>query len=99
MSASIICSTTFIWLLLIAIVTWSGVGFRSASMWRVSSDSHLATSPSLSGAKEIEPPTWMISSGTRARMPAISSLNLDSRLLPLPSGSRTCRCSTVAPAL
>jgi len=65
MSAAHICSTTFIWLLLIAIVTWSGVGSSSASMWRVSSESHLATSPSLSGAKEIEPPTWMIMSGTR----------------------------------
>ncbi len=99
MSASVICSTTFIWLELTAIVTWSGVGFSSASRWRVSSLNHLATSPSDSGANEIEPPTWMTRSGTRARMPAISSLNFDSRLLPLPSGSRTCRCSTVAPAL
>ena len=41
-SAAHICSTTFIWLELMAIVTWSGVGCSSASMWRVSSDSHLA---------------------------------------------------------
>ena len=68
-------------------------------MWRVSSDSHLAAAPSFSGAKEIEPPTWMIMSGTALRTPAISSLNLDRRLEPLPSSSRTCRCSTVAPAL
>ncbi len=99
MSASHICSTTFIWLELIAIVTWSGVGFNSASMWRVSSESHLATSLSPSGANEIEPPTCRIRSGTRARMPARSSLNFDRRLLPLPSSSRTCTCSTVAPAL
>ena len=99
MSVSVICSTTFIWFELIAIVTWSGRGCSSASMWRVSSESHLAASPSPSGANEIEPPTWMISSGTRERMPAISSLNFDRRLLPLPSSSRTCRCSTVAPAL
>jgi hypothetical protein len=88
-SASHICSTTFIWLVLIAIVTWSGVGSSSASMWRVSSLSHFATSPSLSGANEIEPPTCRIMSGTRERMPASSSLNFDSRLLPLPSSSRT----------
>ena len=89
----------FIWFEFTATVTWSGLGSRSASMWRVSSESHLAAWPSLSGAKLMEPPTWMISSGTRARMPAISSLYFDRRLLPWPSSSRTCRCSTVAPAL
>jgi hypothetical protein len=89
----------FICEVLMVTVTWSGTGSSSASMWRVSSDSHLAAAPSVSGAKLMEPPTWMIISGTRERTPAISSLNLDSRLLPLPSGSRTCRCSTVAPAL
>ena len=36
----------------------------------------------------------MIMSGTALRTPAISSLNMDRRLLPLPSSSRTCRCST-----
>ena len=99
MSPSSMWSVTFICEVLTVTVTWSGTGSSSASMWRVSSDSHLAASPSPSGAKEIDPPTWMIMSGTAARTPAISSLNLDSRLLPLPSGSRTCRCSTVAPAL
>ena len=68
-------------------------------MWRVSSDSHLACEPSVSGANEIEPPTWITMSGTALRTPAISSLNLDRRFEPLPSSSRTCRCSTVAPAL
>ncbi len=34
-------------------------GVRSASMWRVSSDSHLAWAPSPSGAKLIDPPTWI----------------------------------------
>src|SRR6516164_8687065 len=57
MSAGTICSTTFICDVLIVTVTWSGVGVRSASMWRVSSESHLAFSPSVSGAKEIDPPT------------------------------------------
>ena len=42
-----------------------------------------------SGATEIEPPTCMIMSGTAARNRAIKSLNFLSRLLPLPSGSRT----------
>ncbi|MNF62747.1 hypothetical protein D3C84_444320 [compost metagenome] len=88
----------FIWVVLMATVTWSGFGVSSASMWRVSSDSHLAASPSLSGAKEMEPPTWMIMSGTASRTPAISSLNLDRCLEPVPSSSRTCRWSTVAPA-
>ena len=99
MSSISICSTTFICVVLTVTVTWSGLGSSSASMWRVSSDSHLALAPSVSGAKEIEPPTWMIMSGTALRTPAISSLNLDRRLEPLPSSSRTCRCSTVAPAL
>ncbi|KAF1052169.1 MAG: hypothetical protein GAK34_01313 [Delftia tsuruhatensis] len=98
-SASSACSVTFICEVLTVTVTWSGTGSNSASMWRVSSDSHLAAAPSVSGAKLIDPPTWMIISGTRARTPAISSLNFDKRLLPLPSSSRTCRCSTVAPAL
>ncbi|CAJ7072118.1 Uncharacterised protein [Burkholderia pseudomallei] len=89
----------FICVVLIATVTWSGFGSSSASMWRVSSDSHFAAWPSSSGANEIEPPTWMIMSGTAARTPAISSLNFDSRFEPRPSSSRTCRCSTVAPAL
>ncbi|MNT14491.1 hypothetical protein D3C72_1495000 [compost metagenome] len=88
----------FICVVLMATVTWSGFGVSSASMWRVSSESHLAASPSSSGANEIDPPTWMIMSGTALRTPAISSLNLDRRLEPLPSSSRTCRCSTVAPA-
>ncbi|MNY41267.1 hypothetical protein D3C86_1760660 [compost metagenome] len=98
-SAAHICSTTFIWLVLMAMVTWSGVGLISASMWRVSSLSHLATSPSVSGAKEIEPPTCRIMSGQASRMPAISSLVKDRRLEPLPSASRPCTWSTVAPAL
>ena len=89
----------FIWLVLIAIVTWSGVGVSSASMCRVSSDSHFASAPSPSGAKEIEPPTCRIMSGTAIRSRASSSLYIDSRLEPLPSSSRTWRCSTVAPAL
>jgi hypothetical protein len=92
------CSVTFICVVLTVTVTWSGLGSSSASMWRVSSLSHLASAPSPSGAKLIEPPTWMTISGTALRTPAISSLNIDSRLLPLPSASRTCRCSTVAPA-
>src|SRR5262252_3013379 len=41
-SASDICSTRFIWLVLTAIVTWSGAGSSSASMWRVSSESRFA---------------------------------------------------------
>jgi hypothetical protein len=98
-SASHICSTTFIWLVLMAIVTWSGAGWSSASMWRVSSDSHFATSPSPSGAKDIEPPTWRIMSGTATRSRASSSLNIERRFDPLPSSSRTWMCSTVAPAL
>ena len=80
MSATSICSTTFICVVLTVTVTWSGFGSSSASMWRVSSDSHLARAPSVSGAKEIEPPTWMIMSGTALRTPAISSLNFDRRL-------------------
>ena len=67
-------------------------------MWRVSSLSHLASAPSPSGAKEIEPPTCSIIFGTASRSRASSSLNIDSRLLPLPSSSRQCTCSTVAPA-
>jgi hypothetical protein len=31
-SCGSICSTTFIWLVLIAMVTWSGTGSSSASM-------------------------------------------------------------------
>ncbi len=69
-------------------------------MCRVSSDSHLAIFPSpSSGAKEMEPPTCRIMLGTAARNRASNSLNMLSRLLPLPSVSRTCTCSTVAPAL
>ncbi len=89
----------FIWLVLIAIVTWSGLGSSSASMWRVSSLSHFASAPSPSGANEIEPPTWRIISGTASRSRPSSSLNFDSRFEPLPSSSRTWMCSTVAPAL
>ena len=55
---------TFICEVLIVTVTWSGLGSSSASMWRVSSHSHLAAAPSVSGAKLIEPPTWMTISGT-----------------------------------
>ncbi len=86
------------WLVLTATVTWSGAGVSSASMWRVSSLSHLAASPSLSGANEIEPPTCRIMPGTATRSSPSSSLNFESRLEPVPSSSRTCRCSTVAPA-
>ena len=42
MSSISICSTTFICVVLTVTVTWSGLGSSSASMWRVSSDSHLA---------------------------------------------------------
>ena len=42
MSSISICSTTFICVVLTVTVTWSGFGSSSASMWRVSSDSHLA---------------------------------------------------------
>src|SRR4051795_2663969 len=66
-------------------------------MCRVSSDSHLA-SPSPSGAKEIDPPTCRIISGTASRSRRSSSLNWLIRLEPLPSSSRTWMCSTVAPA-
>src|SRR3546814_5045721 len=62
----------FICEVLMVTVTCSGFGASSASACRALSDSHFACSPSPSGAKEIEPPTWMKSSGTRARMPAIS---------------------------
>ena len=99
MSSSVISSTMFIWLVLMAIVTWSGFGSSSASMCRVSSLSHLASAPSPSGAKEIEPPTCRIMSGTASRSRPRSSLNFESRLEPLPSSSRTWMCSTVAPAL
>ena len=99
MSAGSICSTTFICDVLTVTVTWSGFGLSSASMWRVSSESHLAFSPSVSGAKEIDPPTCSTMSGTASRRRASSSLNFDSRFDPLPSSSRTCTCSTVAPAL
>ena len=71
-----------------AIVTWSGFGSSSASMWRVSSLSHLASAPSPSGAKEIEPPTCSSICGTASRSRASISLNMDRRLLPLPSASR-----------
>ena len=98
-SPSIIRSMMFIWLVFTATVTWSGMGFSSASMWRVSSDSHLAAWPSSSGANEIEPPTCNTILGTASRRRASISLNIDRRLLPLPSASRTCTCSTVAPAL
>src|SRR3546814_5408304 len=62
----------FICEVLMVTVTCSGFGASSASACRALSDSHFACSPSPSGAKEIEPPTWMKSSGTRARMPARS---------------------------
>ena len=42
MSSTSICSMTFICEVLTVTVTWSGLGSSSASMWRVSSDSHLA---------------------------------------------------------
>src|SRR3954454_17999223 len=67
-------------------------------MCRVSSDSHVAASPSPSGANEIEPPTCRIISGTACRSRPSSSLNWDIRFEPLPSSSRTWMCSTVAPA-
>ena len=62
-----ICSTMFICEVLTVTVTWSGLGSSSASMWRVSSDSHLAAAPSVSGANEIEPPTCRTMSGTATR--------------------------------
>jgi hypothetical protein len=68
-------------------------------MWRASSSSHLASSPSFSGAKEMEPPICRIMSGTASRSRPSSSLNCDRRLEPLPLSSRTWMCSTVAPAL
>ena len=98
MSESVISSTMFICEVLIAMVTWSGLGSSSASMCRVSSDSHLASPSSPSGENEIEPPTCRIISGTASRSRRSSSLNCDSRLEPLPSSSRTWMCSTVAPA-
>lgn len=67
-------------------------------MCRVSSASHFAAAPSLSGAKEIEPPTCSTMSGTASRSRASISLNIDSRFEPRPSASRTWTCSTVAPA-
>ena len=98
-SSAVNSSQMFIWFVLIAIVTWSGFGVSSASMWRVSSLSHWAASLSVSGANEIEPPTCRIMSGTATRRRASSSLNIDMRLEPLPSASRTWTCSSVAPAL
>src|SRR5262245_56615146 len=98
MSSGVISSTMFIWLVLMAIVTWSGAGSSSASMCRVSSLSHLASAPSPSGLNEIDPPTCRIISGTASRSRPSSSLNIDIRLEPLPSSSRTWMCSTVAPA-
>src|SRR4051812_11048031 len=98
MSESVISSTMFICDVLIAMVTWSGFGSSSASMWRVSSDSHFASPSSPSGENEIDPPTCRIISGTASRSRRSSSLNCDSRLEPLPSSSRTWMCSTVAPA-
>ena len=98
MSSSVISSTMLIWLVLIAIVTWSGAGSSSASRCRASSLSHLASAPSPSGAKEMEPPTCRIMSGTASRRRPSSSLNFESRLEPLPSSSRTWMCRTVAPA-
>ncbi len=88
----------FIWLVLIAIVTWSGAGSSAASMCRASSESHFASAPSPSGENEIEPPTCRIMSGTASRSLPSSSLNFESRLEPFPSSSRTWMCSTVAPA-
>ena len=99
MSSSVISSMMFIWLVLIAMVTWSGAGSRAASMCRASSVSHLASVPSPSGENEIDPPTCRIISGTASRSRPSSSLNFDSRLEPLPLSSRTWMCSTVAPAL
>src|SRR3954454_6896084 len=98
MSESVINSTMFICEVLIAMVTWSGLGSSTASMCRVSSESHLASPSSPSGEKEIEPPTCRIISGTASRRRRSSSLNCESRLEPLPSSSRTWMCSTVAPA-
>ena len=76
---------------------------RLEGLYQNTLDSHGVTSfhqrATVTGANEIEPPTWMIMSGTAARTPAMSSLNFDRRLEPLPSSSRTCRCRTVAPAL
>jgi hypothetical protein len=89
----------FICEVLTVTVTWSGFGSSSASMWRVSSDSHLAAAPSVSGAKEIDPPTWISMSGTARRTPAISSLNLDRRLLPCRRAPAHAGAARVAPAL
>ena len=88
----------FIWVVLIAIVTWSGFGSSRASAWRASLPGHLASVPG-SGAKEIEPPTCRIIFGTAwRRRPSISS-NFDSRFEPCPSSSRTWMCRICAPAL
>ena len=97
MSESVISSTMFIWLVLIAIVTWSGLGSSSASMCRVSSESHLASAPSPPGRRRS---TADLQDHLRHRVRSrrSSSLNCDSRLEPLPSSSRTWMCSTVAPA-
>ena len=71
MSASHICSTTFIWLGLMAMVTLVGRGRPARPACGAVSSLSQAASPSPSGAKLMEPPTWMTRSGTRARMPAM----------------------------
>ena len=77
-----ICSTTFIWFA----VDGDGhlVGLRRQFGEHVAGvvGQPLGDFAIAFRAKEIEPPTCRIMSGTRARMPAISSLNLDRRLEP-----------------
>src|SRR2546425_2068802 len=73
-SASSACSVTFICEVLTVTVTWSGTGSSSASMWRVSSDSHLAAAPSVSGAKLIDPPTWMRSEEHTSELQSLAYL-------------------------
>lgn len=67
---------TFTWLELVATsVTRSGLGFNSASMWRVSLLNHLRVSISFAGADETEPPICRIMSGTIWRFEPLPSVH------------------------
>src|SRR4029453_12150158 len=55
MSSSVISSTMFIWLVLMAMVTWSGLGSSSASMWRGAWRGPLPAAPPRAGGGGAEP--------------------------------------------
>ena len=77
-------------------IRWRALGGRALG-WG-GEPSCEACAPSPSGAKEIDPPTWISMSGQAVRMRSTISLNIEMRFDPWPSASRQWRCSTEAPA-